>query len=487
MLDFPESFFKEEVREGYLVSEMMKRAWASQMELLEALKELLDKYGLSYYAECGTLLGCVRHGGYIPWDDDFDIAMSRKDFKVLLEHADEIGEGLEIRSVYNSEVYMNGHAVLTHKAEKLVWDDERYEKYHKCPFICFIDIFPWDYVPRDPQKFKVQKQLYSFAYKLAYDTRDIELNYYGGRTISYMELRDLQGMNGGDAASKKTAQELISNIRDLEKYYRKYLGKELALDKKRPLRQQLFIAADTIAQMCDEKDADSVDYGPNLATASVNYPREKAWVKETSVLPFEFTNINVPSGYHDVLKNQYCESYMTPERVASAHGYPFFRDEIRVLIGGDTGDNVVPLEKEISEESIPLEWRRKLVGINGQLKRIVLYGLSATDIVNNGTVGLKHIQEYLTEMNGLDDVVVICFAPSELTSFMKRCELSLLTDYEKLLEIIAGMDNVIFDSGADSELMQAVMAICDEYYGDDCRLMELCREWEIPVTMQVYQ
>ena len=487
MLDFPERFFKEEVRDGYLVSEMMKRAWASQMELLEALKVLLDKYGLSYYAEYGTLLGCVRHGGYIPWDDDFDIAMPRKDFMVLLKHADEIDEGLEIRSVYNSEVYMNGHAVLTHKAEKLVWDDERYEKYHKCPFICFIDIFPWDYVPRDPQKFKVQKQLYSFAYKLAYDTRDIELNYYGGRIVSYRELRNLQSVSDSDAACKRTAQELISNIRDLEKYYRKYLGKELALDKKRPLRQQLFIAADTIAQMCDEKDADQIDYSPNLAVVQNNHPRNKIWSEEITELSFEFTNIKVPAGYDSVLKNQYGESYMTPRRSSSAHGFPFFRNEIRVLIGGDTGDNIVPLTREISEESIPLEWRRNLVGQDGQLKRIVLYGLSATDILNNGTVGLKHIQEYLTQMNGHDEVTVICFAPSGLTSFMERCELFLLTDYEKLLKSIAGMDNVIFDSEADSELMQAVMAVCDEYYGDDCRLMELCREWEIPVTMQVYQ
>ena len=71
--------------------------------------------------------------------------------------------------------------------------------------------------------------------------------------------------------------------------------------------------------------------------------------------------------------------------------------------------------------------------------------------------------------------------------FMEKCELSMVSDYHKLLDDIALMDNVIFDTAPDSRLMQAVMCLCDEYYGDDCRLMELCQEFGVPVTKQEYQ
>ncbi len=49
--------------------------------MLKAVAELCDKYGIHYTIYCGTLLGAVRHGGFIPWDDDVDIAMPLKDYR----------------------------------------------------------------------------------------------------------------------------------------------------------------------------------------------------------------------------------------------------------------------------------------------------------------------------------------------------------------------------------------------------------------------
>ena len=58
-----------------------------QMEYLRILKEL-DRYctenGLRYYMGCGTLIGAVRHKGFIPWDDDLDVFMPRPDFMRLV-------------------------------------------------------------------------------------------------------------------------------------------------------------------------------------------------------------------------------------------------------------------------------------------------------------------------------------------------------------------------------------------------------------------
>ena len=89
-MEFPESYFEDEVREGFFIPSMMKRCWAAQLQVLEDVDKLCEKYNIKYYGDCGTLIGAVRHGGYIPWDDDMDIAMLREDYECFLEHAHEL-------------------------------------------------------------------------------------------------------------------------------------------------------------------------------------------------------------------------------------------------------------------------------------------------------------------------------------------------------------------------------------------------------------
>lgn len=57
--------------------------------LLETIDRVCREHGLTYYMIAGTLLGAVRHRGFIPWDDDMDIALMRSDYDVLMQHADE--------------------------------------------------------------------------------------------------------------------------------------------------------------------------------------------------------------------------------------------------------------------------------------------------------------------------------------------------------------------------------------------------------------
>ena len=58
------------------------------LEILDTFIDFCEKHNLTYYADSGTLLGAVRHKGFIPWDDDIDITMPRKDFNRLIEIAD---------------------------------------------------------------------------------------------------------------------------------------------------------------------------------------------------------------------------------------------------------------------------------------------------------------------------------------------------------------------------------------------------------------
>ena len=200
MLKIPDDYFKDEIRSGFNVPEMMKRCWAAQMKILEELRVLFKKYGLVYYADFGTLLGAVRHSGVIPWDDDLDISMPRADFMKLIEHADEIGGGLTIRSVYNTGTFTNFHAVATHKAGTLEWDDRRMADYYGCPFICYVDIYPLDYLPADPEKKKLMQQLYTYTYKMVHICVEIEREYNGGALITGSELPEL--MQNGAPSGK---------------------------------------------------------------------------------------------------------------------------------------------------------------------------------------------------------------------------------------------------------------------------------------------
>lgn len=61
----------------------------ASLSLLTAIDTVCRQHGLTYYLIAGTLLGAVRHGGFIPWDDDMDIGMPRKDYDLLMQHAQE--------------------------------------------------------------------------------------------------------------------------------------------------------------------------------------------------------------------------------------------------------------------------------------------------------------------------------------------------------------------------------------------------------------
>lgn len=120
-----------------------------QMELntLEFFHDFCALHNLKYWLTAGSLLGAVRHKGFIPWDDDIDVAMPREDYMKLIKIFPK--EGLDGRKLLTP--YTNAGCPITfgklYDENSVKKDKEVTEKYWN--YGVDIDIFPWDYAPED--------------------------------------------------------------------------------------------------------------------------------------------------------------------------------------------------------------------------------------------------------------------------------------------------------------------------------------------------
>lgn len=125
-----------------------------QLDMLDALADYCDAHGLTYYLSGGTLLGAVRHGGYIPWDDDIDVNMPRPDYERLKQLCGcRLNDHLVIASP---------EGPIEHSTSFPRVCDTRYvllshSKDGKSPYYTnlFIDIFPIEGLPTDLKRVRL--------------------------------------------------------------------------------------------------------------------------------------------------------------------------------------------------------------------------------------------------------------------------------------------------------------------------------------------
>lgn len=87
-IDLTKDFLCEEVRSECFVSSKIKKIWAVELDLLAEFARVCDKYSLQWFIAYGSLLGTIRHGGFIPWDNDIDVVITQDSFKKLCEIAE---------------------------------------------------------------------------------------------------------------------------------------------------------------------------------------------------------------------------------------------------------------------------------------------------------------------------------------------------------------------------------------------------------------
>lgn len=143
----PESFFKEEVKCEFLVTKQRKKIWAVELDLLIKFDAVCKKHGLRYWGDGGTLLGAVRHNGFIPWDDDIDVIMPREDYNKLLKVAsDEFTGNYFFLTPQTDSYYFYSFAKLVNLNTTCIS-----KAMSKVPFKqgMFVDIFVLDYVNKN--------------------------------------------------------------------------------------------------------------------------------------------------------------------------------------------------------------------------------------------------------------------------------------------------------------------------------------------------
>ena len=153
-INLPEGFLNEEVRCGYTVTRQRKEIWAVELDLLAEFDRVCRKYDLKYCADGGTLLGAVRHQGYIPWDDDLDVAMLRRDFEKLNEIAPkEFKKPYFWQTEETDPGSARGHAQLRNSdTTSIIALEYKHQRHNNFNQGIFIDIFPFDTVIDDEKK-----------------------------------------------------------------------------------------------------------------------------------------------------------------------------------------------------------------------------------------------------------------------------------------------------------------------------------------------
>ena len=117
-----------------------------QLEMLKQISDYCETFHLTYFLAYGTLLGAVRHKGYIPWDDDIDIMMPRRDYSFFLEHFNGQIPNLVVAA---PEIIPNYYATYANVYDNRTILEEEIVSNGKMDLGVKIDVFPLDYVPSD--------------------------------------------------------------------------------------------------------------------------------------------------------------------------------------------------------------------------------------------------------------------------------------------------------------------------------------------------
>lgn len=271
----------EETRIGYTISAKTKEIWSLQLQMTKLILDVCQKHKLRIWADGGTLLGAVRHHGYIPWDNDIDLLMPREDYDRLISLADkEFKHPYFLQCAYTDKEYYRGHAQLRLDNTSAILSYDYFKKFHQG---IFIDIFCYDSIPN------VLDEKWNEKLKRA------------------DEIEHILGFCNYQLSLFSNPKNALCRLRYL---YYKYTNKSITL----------FREYEDLFRQCRWEDSDYFGCPAFDRKNAAKTTKEKYWYRQTIYLPFEDIEVPVPIDYDKVLRKQYGDNYMTPIHIVSMHG-----------------------------------------------------------------------------------------------------------------------------------------------------------------------
>ncbi len=366
------SYLMPEVREGFYIPSEIKQAWAAELEVLKEVDRICIKHNIPYQAEWGTLLGAVRHGGFIPWDDDLDISMARPDYERFLKIAPrELPEGFSVYNYRNHDNFRQFISRVT-SAERISFDKEHLKRFAGFPFMSGLDVFVLDYVNKDDELEEERINEANFVLSFA------DCLYSG--SLSNSEIKD-----HFKTIKEKYGVEIESGASDWE------------------IQKTLFALTDKIiSRFSKEESKGLIQIAPlGLKCPGRCIPFEK--YEKTIRRPFESVTVPIPVFFDDMLKFRY-GNYLTPVTDVSGHNYPYFESQKEEL-NKAAGENL--FDYSFDKNDILDVHKDKDLSYKSLVKECISGFEAMAESINKGEYGiLPDLQQLVIDLGNLTESVL---------------------------------------------------------------------------------
>ena len=341
-----EDFFENEVRDGFYIPSIMKRAWGAQLVILSVIDAICKKHHIRYFLSAGTLLGAYRSGEFIPWDDDIDIIMLPEEFqKLLAVLPEELPPELQLLNTdTNKEVckFCSGIGFF-----RFQFQGDLLRKYCEFPYPSSIDVFALDEFSPDEEEERERR------------TRFLQV---------YLGIAQFQEV--GESA------EFLETLRKIE------LCQGVQFHYDEPLRPQLYQLLNRIRRENNGKGGEEFAYLPfQIVDEHLVFP--KSMFERSTSLSFCGKEFPVPYEYEKMLEIVYGD-FRKKVKAGGEHEYPFFKDHAALL------------EENMEEQNGTLEFL--LTKENLKRERVASFRENALEM----TKGLRQVLEkvYAVYRNG---------------------------------------------------------------------------------------